>query len=712
MRQNSLKQRLTFWRNPWPRTPFVQRPKSRWTLRRALRAGLASVGVLTLGMLGLGVAGAWSTGSFTRVWNLRSELRPIEVQDRRGGPLGVIDHCREGQTTNAVPCRESLSVPLTGVSQAFLLAYVAKEDVRFFSHSGVDLGRLPRALLSGAGGSTLTMQLLKNNVLAGHFDYDTQRRGLGLVMTRKATEFVLAPLVTLRYGRPEVLAMSVNSLPWIGIGQRKGVYDAAQAVFGVDPADLNLAQSAFLVGLLPAPGRYLVSENTPPETATARFRWMRSQQLLTLRILRSHGLISGNDYLAAASVPLQPRLWRAEYAGSSGDLRIVSAARNPDYRNDPEPVWAMQELVRRELRAAGLNPSKVSRVVLTIDARAQAELSRRVSGEGATGPRPPGIAEGAAVVDVRGGGIVALASSTGGNQSSDAGRQWAAYAQRPVASTVKPLLYATAFGTGDTDLNQFSTFNDQATRYGSQAIGNNSGTFLGRAVTVREANARSLNTVAVQVGTGREAALRRVLAGVNYQEDSANRSSPALGTFRAVPLAVAAAYGSFANGGTLCQLHLLAEVYGTNDKPLPLRRRDCQPLWDPVVAYETFDMLTGAVNDSAGHVQFLRPSFFQRLNGQNMPLGAKSGTTDDINDMWCAGVTPQYAMAVWIGDPDGRQSVPVDLYREQAACREIGLLRGLPHDIRSVEVPPGITQVGGVAVPIPGLKPRNPVPPG
>ena len=711
-RQTGPGRRLNFWRNPWPRTPFVRRPGGRWTLRRILRAALATVGALTLGTMLLGVGGAWSSGAFARVWNLRSELRPIEVQDRRGQPLGVIDHCREGQTTNAVPCRESLSVPLTGVSPSFLLAYVAKEDVRFFSHVGVDLGRLPRALLSGAGGSTLTMQLLKNNVLAGHFDYDTNRHGLGLVMTRKATEFVLAPLVTLRYGREEVLAMSVNSLPWIGIGQRKGVYDAARAVFGVDPADLNLAQSAFLVGLLPAPGRYLVAAGTPPETATARFRWMRSQQLLTLRILRSNGLISENQYLAAASVPLQPRLWRAEYAGSGGDLRIVSAARNPDYRNEPEPVWAMQELVRRELRAAGLNPSKVGRVVLTIDARAQAELSRRVNGEGATGLRPPGIAEGAAVVDVRGGGIVALASSTGGNPSSDAGRQWAAYAQRPVASTVKPLLYATAFGSGDGNLNQFSTFTDTATRYGSQAIGNNSGTFLGRAVTVREANARSLNTVAVQVGTGREAALRKVLAGVKYSEDSANRSSPALGTYRASPLTVAAAYSSFANGGTICPPHLLAEVYGTGDKPLPLRRVGCQPLWDPVVAYETFDMLTGAVNDPAGHVPFLRPTLFQRLSGKAMPLGAKSGTTDDINDTWCAGVTPQYAMAVWIGDPDGRQSVPVNLYREQAACREIGLLRDLPHDLRTVEVPPGITQVGGVAVPIPGLNPRNPVPPG
>ncbi|WP_291428383.1 transglycosylase domain-containing protein [Deinococcus sp.] len=694
------------WRNPWPRSPFLRRPAP-WTLRRVVRAALAWVGAATLGMIALGGAGAIGTGALGRVWNLRAELRPIEVVDRRGAPLGVIDHCRAGNAVNAVPCRESLSVPLTGVSEAFLLAYVAKEDVRFFSHMGVDLGRLPRALLSGAGGSTITMQLLKNNVLAGHFDYDTNRRGPLLTLTRKATEFVLAPIVTWRYGRREVLAMSVNSLPWIGIGQRKGVYDAARAVFGVDPADLTLAQSAFLVGLLPAPGRYLVTDSTPPGTATARFRWMRTQQLVTLEILRSHGLIAQGEYLEAVSAPLQPRLWQVEYAGSGTDLRVVQATRNPAYTNEPEPVWAMQELVRRELRAAGLDPKKAGRIVLTVEAAAQAALTRRVTGEGATGPRPTGVAEGAAIVDVRGGGIVALASSTGGNQSSDAARQWAASALRPVASTVKPLLYAAAFGDGVT---QLSTFTDQATRYGSQAVRNNSGTFLGRAVTVREANARSLNTVAVQVGTPREQTLRAVLDAAGYREDSSNRSSPSLGTYRAAPLDVAAAYASFASDGLLCRPHLLAEVTDVTGRPLPLPRPDCQPLWDEVVAYQTFDLLTAAVSTDASHVPFLRPSLWQRVQGRAMPLGAKSGTTDDVNDTWCAAVTPQYAMAVWIGDPEGRQSVPVTLYREQTACREVGLLRELPHDRRSLDVPPGITRVAGAAVPVAGLNPRNPVP--
>ena len=700
---------MKLWRrlNPWPRTPFVTRPAP-WTWQRVLRAGLATVGVLTLGTMALGLGGAAYSGAWARAWNLRAELQPIEVQDRRGAPLGVIDHCREGGATNAVPCRESLSVPLTGVSRSFLLAYVSKEDVRFFSHVGVDLGRLPRALLSGAGGSTITMQLLKNSVLAGHFDYDTGRRGVGLVMTRKATEFVLAPIVTAKYGRREILSMSVNSLPWLGIGQRKGIYDAARTVFGVDPADLTLAQSAFLVGLLPAPGRYLVDGQTAPETATSRFRWMRQQQLLTLRILRTRELITAAQYAEAAQTPLQPRLWRVEYAGGGSDLRVVSATRNPDYRNDPEPVWAMQELVRRELRADGIDPRRVGRVVLTVDAAAQSALTRRVTGEGATGGRPAGVAEGAAIVDVRGGGIVALSSSTGGNESSQPGRQWAVSALRPVASTVKPLLYATAFGQG---LTQQNTFTDGPTRYGAQSIRNNSGTFLGRAVTVREANARSLNTVAVQVGLGRETALRAVLGGVGYREDTANRSSPALGTYRAAPLTVAATYASFANGGELCRPHLLAEVYDRAGRPLALPRGDCEALWSAPVAYETFDMLTGAVNDPESHVQFLRPALWQRLSGRGVPLGAKSGTTDDVRDTWCAAVTPQYAMAVWIGDPDGKASVPTDLYREQTACREIGLLRELPHEVRELTVPAGVVRQGGAAVPAPGVTPENPAPP-
>jgi membrane peptidoglycan carboxypeptidase len=122
-------------------------------------------------------------------------------------------------------------------------------------------------------------------------------------------------------------------------------------------------------------------------------------------------------------------------------------------------------------------------------------------------------------------------------------------------------------------------------------------------------------------------------------------------------------------------------------------------------------MLTGAVNDPASHVQFLRPTLWQRLAGHGVPLGAKSGTTDDVRDTWCAAVTPQYAMAVWIGDPSGVSSVPTDLYRDQTACREVGLLRDLPHEVREVTPPAGMTRRDGAAVPAPGVTPENPAPP-
>ncbi|EYB69293.1 hypothetical protein DEIPH_ctg009orf0038 [Deinococcus phoenicis] len=115
------------------------------------------------------------------------------------------------------------------------------------------------------------------------------------------------------------------------------------------------------------------------------------------------------------------------------------------------------------------------------------------------------------------------------------------------------------------------------------------------------------------------------------------------------------------------------------------------------------------MNDPSGHVHFLRAPLTRRLLGTAVALGAKSGTTDDVRDTWCAGVTPQYALGVWIGDPQGVQSVPADLYRDQAACRELGLLRELPHTVTALEVPAGITRVGGVAVPAPGADVRNPV---
>lgn len=690
-------------------------PRPLHPLWRALRLTFAALGALVLLTLLTGLSGAVFTGSMGRAWNLQNTISPIRVQDRSGQDLGVIDHCddiaRPGQQTvsNPVRCRETLALPLSQVSPGFLLAYLAKEDVRYFQHPGIDPGRIPGSLLSRAGGSTITMQLLKNDVLAGHFDYDTNRSGLerdlaGLL--RKASEYVLSPLLSLRYSKSEVLEMSVNSLPWLGIGQRRGIHDAARIIFGVRASDLSLAQSAYLVGLLPRPSSYLVTEQTPPEDATEQFRATRAQQLLTLRILKTHDLISEGEYLAAVSEPIQPSLWRVEYAGSGPDLSVARASRNPDFRSAPDPAWSLQSVVKRELRAGGLSPARVATVALTVDAGAQRELSARLA---RTGAGSAATAEGAAVVN-QGGEIIALASSSGGEPSSDPGRQWATTARRSVASTVKPLLYAAAFGQGTGALTQLSSLRDEPTSYYGQTVGNNTGTFLNRAVSVREANMRSLNTVAVQVGLPRADALAAVLRAVDYQPDEGNRSSPALGTWRASPLAVASAYSSFASGGVRCRPHLIAAAYDLSGRRLPLPEASCTRLWDEGVAFETYDLLLGAVSGGASHVKFLRPGVFAGLLGSAVELGAKSGTSDDVRDTWCAGVTPDYAMGVWLGDPAGVSAVPTDLYRHQAACREIGFLRTLGHSRTSLPLPPGLIRVGGAAVPAPGVTLRNPVP--
>ncbi len=690
--------------------PFAA-PRRSGRLWQAIRIVFAAVGLLTVLTLLTGLAGAVFTGSLPRTWNLREQIEPIRVLDNKGLDMGVIDHCDDVQAarqpSNPVRCRESLTLPLSQVSQGFLLAYVAKEDVRFFNHPGIDLGRIPKSLLSRAGSSTITMQLLKNNVLAGHFDYDTSRKGLSRDVAgvlRKATEYVLAPLLSLRYSKAEVLDMSVNSLPWLGIGQRRGIHDAARIMFGVRASDLTLAQSAFLVGLLPRPGTYLVSEQTPLTDATEKFRYMRQQQLITLGILHQHQLITDDQYQQAVSEPVQPSLWHVEYAGSGAGLMVARASRNPDYRSDPDPAWTLQALVKRELQQSGISPARAATVTLTIDAQAQRDLNDRVTQNRAN------VGEGAAVVNVADGGILALASSTGGVLSGDAGAQWAASARRSVASTVKPLLYSAAFGRGAGSLTQLSRFRDEPTSYYGQAIGNSTNTFLNQLVTIREADTRSLNTVAVQVGLKTQPPLEQVLRAVGYTPDPGNRSSPALGTWQASPLQVAGAYASFANGGMLCRPHLLAAVYDSSGRRLPLPDTACTPLWDPRVAYQTFDMLTGGVSGDASHLKFLRPSFFSGLIGSAVQLGAKSGTSDDVNDTWCAGVTPEYAMGVWLGDPGGVSAVPTDLYRHQAACREIGFLRQLPHTLSTLPMPAGLIRESGAAVPAPGVNLQNPVP--
>lgn len=129
-------------------------------------------------------------------------------------------------------------------------AFVAVEDSRFYTHKGVDVLGLGRAMLSNLvagdltqGGSTITQQLARNLFL-----------NLETTAVRKLAEVSIAFQLERRYDKDEILEMYINQVNF-GAGNW-GVANAAQAYFGKDVEDVGIGEAALLAGLVQAPNAY------------------------------------------------------------------------------------------------------------------------------------------------------------------------------------------------------------------------------------------------------------------------------------------------------------------------------------------------------------------------------------------------------------------------------------------------------------------------
>ena len=146
-------------------------------------------------------------------------------------------------------------VKLEEVSPYVIQAVIATEDQNFYEHKGIVPKSTLRALLQAftnastqTGGSTLTQQLVKNQILSSEVSFE-----------RKAKEILLALRLERFFSKEEILEayLNVSSFGRNSSGQNiAGVQAAAQGIFGVDAKDLNLPQAAFIAGLPQSPNGY------------------------------------------------------------------------------------------------------------------------------------------------------------------------------------------------------------------------------------------------------------------------------------------------------------------------------------------------------------------------------------------------------------------------------------------------------------------------
>jgi penicillin-binding protein 1A len=523
----------------------------------------------------------------TSDWAIPTRPPNVEILDRSGVIIG-----NRGDTGGEAVRLEQLPSYLPA-------AVIAIEDRRFYSHLGVDPIGVARAmaenLFAGSvvqGGSTLTQQLAKNLFLEPD-----------QTIERKVQEALLALWLEWKYSKEEILEMYLNRV-YFG-GGAYGVDGASWRFFGHSAREATLAESAILAGVLRAPSRLAPSRD--PEAASARGN-------VVLAAMVDEGVISSADAAAARENP-----------AAIIENHATAAA---NYAAD----WVMELL-------PGYIASVEGDIVVetTIDARMQqaAEAAIRSTLDEMGGEL--NASQGALVaLD----GVGAVRALVGGRSYAESQFNRATQARRQPGSSFKPFVYLAALEQG---YSPEAIRIDEPITIGNWAPGNYTNEYAGP-VTLTEALARSLNTVAAQlaheVGPATVARTARRLGIVSQLHEN---PSIALGTGEVTPIEITAAYVPFQNGGYGAIPYIIERI-SSNDGTVLFERSGEGPgrVVEPVPLGLLDGMLQTAVETGTG----------ARAAIPGRPVGGKTGTTQDYRDAWFIGFTAQLTASVWFGNDD------------------------------------------------------------
>ena len=495
-------------------------------------------------------------------------------------------------------------IPVDLLPRHLIDAVIAIEDRRFYSHRGVDPTGLGRAILANLragrfvqGGSTITQQLAKNIFLSPE-----------RTLWRKLEELVLSLWLEMRLSKPEILELYLNRV-YFGAGAY-GVESAARRFFNKGAQEVTLAEAAVLAGLLKAPSKYSPAWN--PGLARSR-----AEEVLATMVEAGFATPIDSTLNAIAEVRFaEPQVMR----GETGVEYAVDAVLD---------------------RLPGLVAGGDREIIVetTVDARLQRRAQKIVQDAIASEGRDLDASQAALVVLDPEGGITVL---VGGRAYGESQFNRALRAKRQPGSAYKPFVYLVALENG---LTPDSIVQDAPIITKGWSPANYDGRYRGP-VTLREALARSINTVAIRLNMSLGP---RKVAEAGHRLGIRSELRPdatlALGTSEVTLVELVGAYGAFAAGGRLIEPHIIKRVRTGSGRLLYQRAAERARL---VVAPQH----VGALNDMLNAV--LVSGTGKRAALRLHPAAGKTGTTQEFRDAWFVGYTAHFIGGVWVGNDDRR----------------------------------------------------------
>ena len=571
-------------------------------------------------------------------WQDRKIIQSTKIYDREGKNLLYEIHGEEKRTV----------IPFNEIPQIVKEATVAAEDAEFYSHSGINIRGIIRAIWAdikggtlAEGGSSITQQLIKNAYLSPE-----------RTLSRKIKELILSIALERRYSKDEILNFYLNQIPY-GLNSY-GIEAAAQTYFNKPAKELALTEVVYLVAMPKAPSYYSPYGNHGEE--------LKSRANHILSRMRELKYISDNDYNNALETTVN-------FVGQKTGITA------------PHFVFFIRDYLNEKYGEDFVEKGGL-KVTTTLNLDLQ-KIAERVVEDGAKRNEIYNAKNAALVaIDPKTGQILAMVGSKnywatksepegcepGKNCQFEPNVNIATRLRQP-GSSFKPFVYAAAINNGytpdtviwdiPTEFNPLCSWDgiaepgvDQQTCYKPK---NYDGRFRGP-VTLKQALANSINVPSVKVlylaGINNSINMAENLGITTLKDRSRYGLSLVLGAAEVKLLDIVSAFGVFSQEGVKRETIGILKVEDGNGRILEEYKDQGQKVLSEQVAREINDILSD--NNARAPVFGLHSPL---LLGDR-PAAAKTGTSQDPNDetkakdAWVIGYTPSLVAGVWTGNND------------------------------------------------------------